>query len=55
MIRKEMRIAELMQDKDIDGCRDAAESVFGLDLEDMYPDEPDQDVREMIFETELEK
>lgn len=52
MTRKERRILALMLDKDITGCRDAAESIFDLELEEKYPKEKDPAVREALYESD---
>lgn len=52
MTRKELRIEEIMEQGKV--CRDAAETLFDLELEDKYQDIPDQDAREAVFETEAD-
>lgn len=65
MTRKEMRINEIMENEEMMGSRDitkdfnnreaVAEQFFNDELEEMYPDETEQDIREMLFETEPEE
>lgn len=63
--RKELRIDEIMENEEMMGDMDitkdfhdmeaVAELFFYDELEKMYPNVSDQDVREMLFETEPEE
>lgn len=63
--RKEFRIDEIMENeemmsgmditKDFYDMEAVAEQFFYDELEEMYPDETEQDAREMLFETEPEE
>lgn len=53
MIAREKRILEIMAEDKVD--HDTAESLFDLELEDMYPEVKDSDVRETIYESDAEE
>ncbi|PWJ49162.1 hypothetical protein [Faecalicatena contorta] len=53
MTRREMRINEIMDEMKIE--KDVAEQLFMDELEELYPDVDDMEVRELVYETKPEK
>lgn len=52
MKRREMRINEIMDEMRIE--EDVAEQLFMDELEELYPDSEEAEIREVLYETEPE-